>query len=375
MYLQKRIGGIILKATNRNERSDRAGKHNDRNFDLSRAPHINKDLSHLNKYYTYNGDYTHTFEEVEKEFYNKEFGEYLEARNKRCVDCGHPARKIGMDKYRRSYLSRPEDKILQIGNMYNHVDGEELWQCALEYIKRFDELYGDHCKIVDAALHLDEEEMTPHVHIRRVWIGEDDYGHRCVGQNKALKAMGFERPDLSMPEGKYNHAKMPFSDMEREMFNDICKERGHIIDVSSRRKGEKHYSKKEFAERELVSKKFENLKSDLEKYKENTPVAYKMLDDYSDMLSFFLTRDTENMRRIKEAKDKEYQERKAILDEIYNKTLKKVFDEYGKDLKLDVLKKVVNKDISLRQIKDFVKREGLEKKYEKFFEKPTEKER
>ena len=56
-----------MKISSINARIDRAGKHNDRNFDISRAPHIDGEKISENLYWTYNGDMEHTFAEVEAE--------------------------------------------------------------------------------------------------------------------------------------------------------------------------------------------------------------------------------------------------------------------------------------------------------------------
>ena len=112
----------------------------------------------------------------------------------------------GIDQFYKSVYSRPEDKILQIGNINDNVDPDTLWKCAEAYRDKFNELYGDHCKILDMAMHLDED--TPHVHIRRVWIVQDKEGLERVNQTEALKEMDILRPDPSKPETRFNNAKI-----------------------------------------------------------------------------------------------------------------------------------------------------------------------
>ena len=161
-----------MKVTNRCARKDKAGKHNDRNFNLVNAPHIDQSKVNQNKYWTYNGDQEHSFAEVEKEFYARHFTDFIDVQNKKNSESRHKDRNKTLDSYYHGARTRPEDQLLQIGDKNNHATPEELWECAMTYMERFDQIYGDKCKILDMALHLDE--TTPHVHIRRVWIAEDE---------------------------------------------------------------------------------------------------------------------------------------------------------------------------------------------------------
>ena len=76
-----------MKVTTRNARVDKAGRHNDRNYDVNNSPHIDQSRTSLNRYYTYNYDYEHTFAEIEYGFYEKNFSDYIDAQNlKYCKD-------------------------------------------------------------------------------------------------------------------------------------------------------------------------------------------------------------------------------------------------------------------------------------------------
>lgn len=217
-----------MKASNINGRQDRKGKHNDRNFDVDRSSHIDASKSDQNIYWTYNGDDSKTFSELELDFYKDHFSRYVEKQNEKERASAHYKRVKTMEKYRTATYSRPEDKVLQIGDMNDHPSPEQLWECALEYQKRFNERYGSNCKIVDMALHLDE--ATPHVHVRRVWICHNEDGDERVGQNKALEEMGILPPDTMAPEGRYNNAKVTFTYEDQELFREICREKGLEIE-------------------------------------------------------------------------------------------------------------------------------------------------
>lgn len=234
-----------MKITSINARVDSAGKHNDRNFDLNAAPHIDKGRSSANKYYTYNGDESSTFRQIEMSFYKDTFSEHLKYQNKKNKENGHKDRNRDVRSYYSDRFTRPEDKILQIGDVHNHVSPDVLWECALDYKDRFNDLYGEHCKILDMALHVDE--ATPHVHIRRVWVAEDEKGYAQISQNKALAALGVEAPDPTAKTDRHNNAKMTFTYSDRELFCSVCKEHGLDIEEPVKRKApRKHLSDIEY---------------------------------------------------------------------------------------------------------------------------------
>ena len=352
-----------MKVTSRNARADKNGRHNDRNFAIEKAEHIDKTRSTRNQYFVYNDDMMHTFQEIEYNYYDEHFSTHIEEQNKRNIESRNTKRNKTIEDYVKNKNSRPEDKILQIGDMFNHISGDKLWECALEYQRAFDAKYGDHCKIVDMALHMDE--ATPHVHVRRVWLAKDDYGHECVGQNKALHDMGFERPDMSKPEGRYNNAKMTFSAMDRDLFLDICKERGIEVETERRKGKEKHIPLEMFRELNPVREQLEYTKQLVEDMEESLEYTDKFLDEYTEMLLNFLARDEEYCNQIKEAKDKERLERAKILNKIYNETIASAMSRSGETASFEVVRATIDKDISNREMIRFMQREGV---YDKFLE-------
>ena len=216
-----------MRLSSRNARIDAGGKHNDRNYDISLSPHVDPERLKDNRFITYKGEPDKTFEEIEKEFYEEHFSEHIKAQNERNIKNRHKERNRTLDKYYRAKLSRPEDRIIQIGDKNDHISGEVLWAISLEYMEKFNHLYGDHCKIIDMALHMDEE--TPHVQIRRVWIAKDKDGFEHVNEGKALEEMGIYEPDIGKEISKQNNAKITFTRLDRELIKDICKE--HNIEI------------------------------------------------------------------------------------------------------------------------------------------------
>ena len=81
-----------MKVTNRNARADASGRHNDRNFDLEKAPHIDQSKIAENEYYTYNGETEMTFRDLELEYYKNHFEQSLEDANERAIKARHKER-------------------------------------------------------------------------------------------------------------------------------------------------------------------------------------------------------------------------------------------------------------------------------------------
>ncbi len=216
-------------------RADKSGKHNDRNFATEKAGHIDRTRTDENRYWLYGDkEFTHTelqqagitLEKQEQQFYKDTFAEHLAYQRRRNKENHHRERnaKTTIDNYRKNARSRPEDVILQLGNIKEMIGSDELWKIAKEYREAFEEAYGSHCKIVNMSLHVDE--ATPHVHMRRVWISDDEIGNKMVAQEKALNALGIERPDIERASGRFNNAKMTFTRAERDLFRGICANHG-----------------------------------------------------------------------------------------------------------------------------------------------------
>lgn len=221
---------VKYKATYRIEKVDKQGKHNDRNFEVAKADHINQDRTHLNKYWNIYGYENRSFEEIEKMFYEKNYSEHIDAQNQRYIQGRKKNLCVSLNDYYKAYRTRPEDVILQVGDKNQHISGEELWQVAMDYREKFNQEYGAHCKILTMALHMDE--ATPHVHIRRAWIGEDKDGYAHASCRSALKQMGYDFDETETT--KRNNPKTKFTERERILFENVCRDHGIDIDVDNR---------------------------------------------------------------------------------------------------------------------------------------------
>lgn len=222
-----------MRTTMHGSRTDSRGrvhgaKHNDRNFDTERASNIDSSRSAENQYWhCYKGVMPElTFEEAELRFYEENFGKRLEEINARHLKNRHPERCKTMEEWKKVRQYAPEEITIQIGKTEEHATREQLVECFSEFWKRVLEWNKEHgmpFRTLSRALHMDE--AVPHIQIRRVWVYQDG-GELRLGQEKALRAAGLDLPDPSRPEGRRNNRKMVFDKWCRELWLDICREKG-----------------------------------------------------------------------------------------------------------------------------------------------------
>ena len=243
-------------------RSGRIGsaKHNDRSFDINKAEHINELHTELNEVRLYQvfslADDDNdllletssfaTLEEYELEFYRMAYQEQCDITNANYINQGHPERCKSPDDLYHGKLTRPEEMILQIGDMHDDIPRDVFISCVDEYIERFESWnneHGQHGQILDVAYHFDEQ--SPHAHIRRVWDYTDRNNVYRLGQNKALEQAGVELPNPSKKPSRYNNRKMTFDAIMRGKWQDICKAHGFDI-VTEPRINKKHKQKAQY---------------------------------------------------------------------------------------------------------------------------------
>lgn len=347
-----------MKITSINARVDSAGRHNDRNFDLNAAPHIDKARSAQNKYYTYNGDSTLTFKQLEMGFYKETFSKHINAQNKKNKEVGHKERNRDVKSYYADKYTRPEDKILQIGDMNEHVGPDTLWACALDYKDKFNALYGEHCKILDMALHVDE--ATPHVHIRRVWVAEDSFGHAHVSQNKALAALGVEAPDPSAKIDRWNNAKITFTYTDRELFHTVCKEHGlDIGELEQKTPPRKHLKDLEFKisarEKELeeLVREKTSVQEELEELDKAINSTIRLFEEQPQI-------QTDYAAQLELIKKKNRAEKLKLLAEIYDKEINEAIQRAG-SIERAVVRAEVDKEV--KHLERFLDKKGLLEEY------------
>lgn len=254
-----------MRATSHNGRVGKNGvyspKHNDRNFDLDSAEHIDKDKVEYDwHWHMYQKEQDMTFEDCEKRFYEENFTESLNAKNERYKQDGHKERMKTMDEYRENRLSCPEETLLQVGKSEETIDPELLKKICIEHIN-WEIRKFPNVKVLDVSLHVDEQG-APHVHERKVWVAHSNDG-LIVGQAKALDEMKIERPHPEKKKDRYNNPKTTYTAMCREHFLEVCKEHGLEIELEPDRASKRGLELTEY-KRKQEQEKAEQAKRDRE---------------------------------------------------------------------------------------------------------------
>lgn len=238
-------------------------EHNDRNFDISHAPHINPDKVKDNKVVMFWASKEQkqrniSIDEYELSFYNDLFRTQLLIQNQKYLNSRHHEKVKTMEQFRKCRNYCPEEDIITLGNRDNCASPEVLWEIAKAYCHWHMSTFFQ-CILLDIALHVDESNAAPHVHLRKVWIAkakeqieyerkryfenpdkytkkkcpqlpEEDYV--IVHQNASLRQMGIERPDPEKMEGRYNNAKQTYSAMCRKKLIELAQERNISLELT-----------------------------------------------------------------------------------------------------------------------------------------------
>lgn len=221
-----------MRATIHNGRTGKDGayntRHNDRQFDISHAEHIDPERVKDNRYWNWTGNPETTFEAAEQAFYEKHIQKHLDAQNARYKAQRHAERAKTMDEYRKSPQTCPEEVILQIGKLGDTIPADMMARIIQEQIN-WEQQQFPRVKVLNVALHMDEQG-APHIHERRAWVYTDKDGNTAISQNKSLEQMGVELPNPDRPRGRFNNRKQTFSRMCREHLLQICREHGLEIE-------------------------------------------------------------------------------------------------------------------------------------------------
>ena len=229
-----------MRLTRHNGRSGKNGvynpKHNDRRFAVESSEHINPEMTKYNVYWDcYQGysfpktkeqedEVQFSFEQVEQAYYADRFFDYCQGQHERNRQSGHSKRDRTPEDLRLDKRTCPEESVLQIGTIEEHVPAEVLAQVVAEFFEEFSRRFGSHIHILDWALHMDEG--TPHIQERHVFECENSYGETAPQQEKALEALGFELPEPDKKRSRLNNRKATFDAACRAMLFDIARRHG-----------------------------------------------------------------------------------------------------------------------------------------------------
>lgn len=225
-------------------------RHNDRNFNISHAEHIDPERTGGNIYWNWTGNPQMTFEDAEKLFYEQYCRTHLDAKNARYVAQRHPERVRTMDEYRQNPRTCPEETLLMIGNKNEYVPAKTL-QAICNDLKNWEEKQIPGLKILNMALHVDEQG-APHIHMRRAWIYRDENGVELISQGKALEGAGIPLPHPDRPQGRNNNRKQVFSQQERQALYEICRGYGleSLLEMQPRKRSKSGQALTEYQARQ-----------------------------------------------------------------------------------------------------------------------------
>lgn len=338
------------RTTLHNGRKNRQGQayrasHNDRKFDLDKAEHIEQERTKENIYWHYlqkeNPDMD--FSTAEKTFYKDHFEEALSIRNSSYIQHGNKKQMRTLEEYMQEHC--PEETIWMIGNAEDMIPAKILHNVWTEQ-KTWMEAMFPQVTVLDWALHVDEQG-APHIHERHVFIGHDKRGLEVVGQNKALAEMGISAPNPQRPTGRHNNAKMTYTAICRQHFQELCKRHGLDIEVQPRERSEMGLTQAEYKTRqeekaaaraEMKMKAAEQTVNGLKEIEEQ--VSRQINDEYGELADVGLQKQSElseidNLR----AEKAKLQEENEKLQEECRKTHKSLLQlasarsERAKELK------------------------------------------
>lgn len=295
-----------MRATIHNGRTGKDGayntKHNDRNFNIKNAEHIDPERVKNNRYWNWTGNPETTFEAAEAAFYEKHIKQHLDAQSARYKAQRHAERAKTIDEYRRSPQTCPEEIILQIGKAGDTIPADMMARIIQEQINWEQQTFPG-VRVLDVALHMDEQG-APHIHERRAWVYTDKDGNLAISQSKSLEQMGVKLPNPNKPRGRFNNRKQTFSRMCREHLLQICKAHGLEIEeipqeksrsglshvaYMTRQEEEKAASaelRRQFSERaaESAEKQAESARDTARSYEEHAErVAGQINDEYGEL--------------------------------------------------------------------------------------------
>lgn len=338
------------RTTLHNGRKNRQGQayrasHNDRKFDLDKAEHIEQERTKENIYWHYlqkeNPDMD--FSTAEKTFYKDHFEEALSIRNSSYIQHGNKKQVKTLEEYMQEHC--PEETIWMIGNTKDMIPAKILHNVWTEQ-KTWMEAMFPQVTVLDWALHVDEQG-APHIHERHIFIGHDKRGLEVVGQNKALAEMGISAPNPQKPTGRHNNAKMTYTAICRQHFQELCKRHGLDIEVQPRERSEMGLTQAEYKTRqeekaaaraEMKMKAAEQTVNGLKEIEEQ--VSRQINDEYGELADVGLQKQSElseidNLR----AEKAKLQEENEKLQEECRKTHKSLLQlasarsERAKELK------------------------------------------
>ncbi len=333
--------------------------HNDRDFEIDKASHIDIARSIENVYGNIYNDENLKFKDLEARYYKEHYSARLDEINKKAIKNHHSNLVQNMTKYMSNH--GPEELLLQIGGKNDYIDPDLFKSCVQDFLKEM-EKYSEHCHILDYAIHFDEK--TPHAHIRKVWDYTNESGNLDVSKDKALRALGIDVPYQDQPEGRFNCRSITFDKMCRDTWTKIAEEHGFVIEKTTERQ-----FNPDREDMNIVQFKQEMAEEDLKLSQERMAAIQELEREYNEKVVDF-------EKRKKELEEKEEEQKK---EEARIKQRAAELSAQIVELKQEIASledKVSERELALKRLQNAKKKElaeigKLPKKSQKNIEKET----
>lgn len=175
------------------------------------------------------------FEWAERYFYHCNFEDGLEYQNQKYRKKGNYKRIRDIGGYREAPKTCPESTLYYLGDKDYNAGADVLQAVVMEYLAwRAREYPAVVC--LDWAVHV--EDGAPHIHERHVWVAHDEAGNKIVNQEAALRDMGVLPPDPAGKVGRYNNAKMTYTESCRGKMIEIARSYGIEVEDQPREPGQ-----------------------------------------------------------------------------------------------------------------------------------------
>lgn len=198
-------------------------RHNNREFF---SPNVDKSHTHENVYFKQQ-DILDAYEEC--------FGKAIQDYNEKCISQGHPERQIDgaqgyLDKIKNSKNKEKPyyEIVVQVGNHEDIVAGritrDECKDTLTDYMKNFAKR-NPNIHVFNAALHMDEMNGTPHLHIDYIPVAHD-YKRGMETRNGLDKALRQQGADPGK-NTRLSNATLAWEDKEKDALEEALHEHGY----------------------------------------------------------------------------------------------------------------------------------------------------
>lgn len=249
--------------------------------------------------------------EAELKTFEKLYGDTLDKQNKKYIANRQYKRVKTMSEYMEASQHKASETILQIGDKASHVDDNELWSCAVEFINWKQKRFKDNYRCISASLHVDES--TPHIHIRETWFFRDEAGAVQPGIKGAMREAGIPLPDPTKSEDKDNYRKAVADAECREKWQEIIVQHGIEIETEPLPRRQ-HMSKDAYKE---YKQSVESLQSEREALEAERAANNAKMDE---MISIYEERVQNAVRNVlaRTRKDLSEKERREAVARAYD---------------------------------------------------------